>query len=113
MATFWWQDKEDNDEDDENEYEENPNVGARKVYLEEKGINAKSLAKRFNEIIKAQSQTVDASLYAADREYKRFLRYVKKEQELEDKYQTYVDIWNSVIYNIKHLVFMKQRKSEC
>lgn len=107
MAAFWWEDKEDDDEED---YEENPNVGARKVYLEEKGINAYSLAKRFNEIIKAQSQTVDASLYAADREYKRFLRYVKKEQELEDKYQTYVDIWNSVIYNIKTFGFYEAKE---
>lgn len=103
MATFWWQDEDADDEED-------LNAGARKVYLEEKGINANSLAKRFNEIIKAQSQTVDASLYAADREYKRFLRYVKKEQELEDKYQTYVDIWNSVIYNIKTFGFYEAKE---
>lgn len=100
---YWWQDEDADDEED-------LNASARKVYLEEKGINANSLAKRFNEIIKAQSQTVDASLYAADREYKRFLRYVKKEQELEDKYQTYVDIWNSVIYNIKTFGFYEAKE---
>lgn len=103
MAMYWWQDEDADDEED-------LNASARKVYLEEKGINANSLAKRFNEIIKAQSQTVDASLYAADREYKRFLRYVKKEQELEDKYQTYVDIWNSVIYNIKTFGFYEAKE---
>ena len=43
MAAFWWEDKE---EDDEEDYEENPNVGARKVYLEEKGINAKTLRRK-------------------------------------------------------------------
>ena len=79
MAMYWWQDEDADDEED-------LNAGARKVYLEEKGINANSLAKRFNEIIKAQSQTVDASLYAADGECNRFLRYVNKEQELEVKY---------------------------
>lgn len=105
MAKYWWQD----DQDDEDDLED-LNASARKVFLEENGINANSLAKRFNEIIKAQSQTVDASLYAADREYKRFLRYVKQEQELEDKYQTYVDIWNSVIYNIKTFGFYEAKE---
>lgn len=105
MAKYWWQD----DQDDEDDLED-LNASARKVFLEENGINANSLAKRFNEIIKAQSQTVDASLYAADREYKRFLRYVKQEQELEDKYQTYVDVWNSVIYNIKTFGFYEAKE---
>ena len=34
---YWWQDEDADDEED-------LNAGARKVYLEEKGINANSLA---------------------------------------------------------------------
>lgn len=103
MAKYWWQDEEDDDEED-------LNASARKVALEVAGINDQSLAKRFNEIIKAQSVTVDASLYEAECEYKRFLRYMKKEQELEEKYQTYVNIWNSVIYNIKTFGFYEAKE---
>ena len=35
---------------------------------------------------------------------------MKKEQELEDKYQTYVDVWNSVIYNIKTFGFYEAKE---
>lgn len=103
MATFWWQDEDADDEED-------LNAGARKVYLEEKGINANSLAKRFNEIIKAQSQTVDASLYAADREYKRFLRYVKKSKNWKINIKLMWIFGTQLYITSKHLVFMKPKK---
>lgn len=102
MAKYWWQDEEDEEED--------LNAGARKVYLEEKGINAKSLAKRFNEIVGAQSETSDAALYNAERELKRFLNNVKDELKIQLHYQTCVNVWQNVIDNIKTYGFYEAKE---
>lgn len=102
MTKYWWQDEEDEEED--------LNAGARKVYLEEKGINAKSLAKRFNEIVGAESVTPNAALFNAEREYKRFLGNVKDELNFQLHYQTCVNVWENVIDNIKTYGFFEAKK---
>lgn len=105
MAKYWWQD----DQDDEDDLED-LNASARKVFLEENGINAQTLKKRFNEIVKEQSVTVNAALYDVEREYRRFLHNVNDEQKIQHKYQTYINVWNSIIDNFNTYGFFEAKE---
>lgn len=104
MAKYWWQ------EDDDEEDEEDQNTSARKIYLETKNINEQTLAKRFNDIVAAQSLTTQSKMFALSREYKDCLRKVKAAQKNQLRLGTYVDVWNGFLYNVKTFGFFEAKE---
>lgn len=101
---FWWDDEE-NDETPEQR-----NKSAMQVLLDHKNINEQTLTKRFNNIVAAQSMTMDSKLFEAVRERKRFLKNVEYNKEVQQEYLTYIGAWNSVLHNIKTYGFYEAKE---
>lgn len=104
MAKYWWQ------EDDDDEDEEDQNTSARKIYLETKNINEQTLAKRFNDIVAAQSLTTQSKMFALSREYKECLAKIQYSQKNQLRLKTYVDVWKGILYNMKTYGFHEAKK---